>query len=363
MTAVSPAPAEATAHTSRWPMTPELAALPKVEMHIHLDGTLEPAMKLALARRNGVTIAQSSEEEIRDSFVFHDLPTFLAVHYSNMDVLWTSLDYEELCYAYLSTAASQGVRHAEMFFDPQLHTSRGVPFDDIVRGYRRAIVRARSDFGVTAELIMCFLRDYGADHAMTTLMSALRYRDWIIGVGLDSDELRHPPAEYAAVFGRARREGFQITMHCDVDQVDSTEHIRQAIEDLGTQRIDHGLNVMESDALVELARTRRIGFTVCPLPYSTHPTRGLPELEVIRGMLDAGLLVSVGSDDPPYFGGYLGDNLQFMAEVGGFTLQELWLTQVHAVDIAWVSARRRQELLEELAGYARDHALDPSAAE
>ncbi|NDZ92824.1 adenosine deaminase [Streptomyces sp. SID6673] len=336
--------------------------MPKVEMHLHLDGTLEPAMKLALARRNNIAIPQSSVEEIRESFTFYNLQTFLAVHYSNMDVLWTTQDYEDLCYQYLSTVAAQNVRHVEMFFDPQLHTSRGVPFSDIISGYRRAILRARNTFGMTAELIMCFLRDHTAEHAMTTLMSALPYKDWIIGVGLDSDEHHHPPTEFAAVFDRARREGFQITMHCDVDQVDSIDHIRAALEDLETERIDHGLNILEDQRLVTLARERRIGFTVCPLAYSTHPGHGESEIARIRDMLTAGLLVSIGADDPPYFGGYLGDNLQYLHDVGGFSLEQVWTTQRNAVLSAWITDRRRDELLSELDAYARSQGIDVGVA-
>jgi adenosine deaminase len=335
-----------------------VAGMPKAEMHIHLDGTLEPAMKLALARRNHVEIAQSTEQEIRDSFRFHDLPTFLAVHYSNMDVLWTSQDYEELAYAYLSTSAAQNVRHAEMFFDPQLHTSRGVPFPDIVNGYRRAIVRARADFGMSAELIMCFLRDYTAEYAMATLMSALPYKDWIIGVGLDSDEHDHPPVEFSAVFARARQEGFLVTMHCDVDQKGTVDHLRQAIVELGADRIDHGLNVLDDPELVAIARERGLGFTVCPLAYGTHVVGIVPELARIRRMLDAGLKVSIGSDDPPYFGGYLNDNLQACVDFGGFTPAEVVATQRHAFETAWASERRRAELLEELAEFARGHGVD-----
>ncbi|HEY9315535.1 adenosine deaminase [Williamsia sp.] len=331
--------------------------LPKCEMHLHLDGTLEPSMKLDLARRNNIEIPQSTTAQIRESFRFHDLPTFLAVHYSNMNVLWTSRDYEDLAYSYLQISAQQNVRHTEMFFDPQLHTSRGVPFPDIVNGYRRAIVRARIDFGMSAELIMCFLRDYTAEYAMATLMEALPYKDWIIGVGLDSDELDHPPAEFSEVFARARSEGFLVTMHCDVDQVDSAEHIRQAIADLHSNRIDHGLNVLDDPDLVIAAREKGLGFTVCPLGYGTHPCGMAPELERIHAMLEAGLKVSVGSDDPPYFGGYLAENLQACIDVGGFTEAELVTISRNAFETAWVSERRRVELLEELDDYARRHGL------
>lgn len=337
--------------TSRGEVSEFIVGLPKVELHLHLEGTLEPGLKVRLAERNGVTIAPSTEPEIRHLYTTHnDLPSFLAAFYSNMDVLFTSHDFEDLAFQYLSTAAANNVRHVEMFFDPQLHTSRGVRFSDVVAGYRRAVERAHRDHGLSAELIMCFLRDYGADYAMATLSQALEFKPWILGVGLDSDERDHPPAEFAKVFAKARDEGFLITSHCDVDQKDSPEHIRQAIHDIKVDRLDHGLNVLEAPELVEAARERQLGFTVCPLPYSTHKGGLEPELERIRGMLDAGLKVSVGSDDPPFFGGYLNDNLQLLLD-NGFTEDMIVTMQRNAIDTAWVSASRRSALHDELDEY------------
>lgn len=337
--------------TSRGGVSDFVAAMPKVELHLHLEGTLEPGLKVTLAERNGVTISPRTEAEIRHLYTTHnDLPSFLAAFYSNMEVLFTAEDFEDLAFQYLSTTAANNVRHVEMFFDPQLHTSRGVRFSDVVSGYRRAIDRARRDYGMSAELIMCFLRDYGADYATATLSQALDYKQWILGVGLDSDERNHPPAEFAEVFARARQEGFLITTHCDVDQQNSPEHIRQAIFDIGVDRIDHGLNVLEVPELVEAARERQLGFTVCPLPYSTHKGGLEPELTRIRAMLDAGLKVSAGSDDPPFFGGYLNDNLQLCLD-NGFTEDMIVTMQRNAIDTAWLSAARRASLHEELDAY------------
>lgn len=337
--------------TSRGEVSEFVQGLPKVELHLHLDGTMEPGMKVALAQRNGIEISPESEPEIRAQFsAHHDLPTFLAVHYSNMDVLVTARDFEDLAFHYLRVAARNLIRHAEMFFDPQLHTRRGVRFADMVTGYRRAILRAHREFGITAELIMCFLRDYGADYAMATLMEALDFRHWIIGVGLDSDERGHPPLEFAQVFARAKAEGFAVTVHCDVDQENSTEHIRQAIEEIGADRIDHGLNILQAPELVAKARATGLGFTVCPLPYGTHVAGIEAELPRIAAMVDAGLAVSIGSDDPPYFGGYLNDNLQACLD-HGFSEETLVAMQRHAIGTAWISQSRRRQLLDELDAY------------
>lgn len=341
--------------TRRGPISAFVADLPKVELHLHLDGTMEPGLKIALAARNAIVLSPDTEAEIRRSFTAHnDLPSFLAVHYSNMEVLRTARDFEDLAFHYFSVAASDNVRHAEVFFDPQLHTARGIAFDTMMDGYGRAIERAHRTFGLTIELIMCFLRDAGAEAAMSTLAEALPYADRIIGVGLDSDERGHPPAEYAEVFARARSEGFRITAHCDVDQTDSAEHIRQAIFDIGVDRIDHGLNVLERDDLVEAALTRGLGFTVCPLPYGTHVVGIEPEIARIAEMLRRGLLVSVGSDDPPYFGGYLNDNLQACLD-HGFSHREVLTMQRNAVLTSWLPESRKRELLAEIESYADAH--------
>ena len=222
------------------PLADFIAGLPKCELHVHLEGTLSPELKLTLADRNGIQLGQTTVEEVEATYRFDSLSSFLAVYYPAMNVLQTDDDFFDLAYAYLTKAASQGVRHAEMFFDPQAHTSRGVPFPTVIRGYRRAIITAQRELGISAELILCFLRDLSAEFAMATLMEALPYKDSIIGVGLDSDERGNPPSKFAAVFARARSEGFMLTMHCDIDQIDSIEHIRQAIEEIGVDRIDHG---------------------------------------------------------------------------------------------------------------------------
>ena len=195
-----------------------IEGMPKCELHVHIEGTLEPEMKFQLAQRNGIKLPYESEAALKAAYDFDDLPSFLAVYYEGMSVLLTEQDFYDVTLAYLRKAQSQNVRYAEMFFDPQAHTARGVAFDTVIRGLRRAQMEAQRSLGVNSQLIMCFLRDWSAEFAMTTLLQSLAYREWIVGVGLDSDEKNNPPVKFAKVFQRARQEGYLLTMHCDVDQ-------------------------------------------------------------------------------------------------------------------------------------------------
>ncbi|MEY2468191.1 MAG: adenine deaminase [Actinomycetota bacterium] len=327
-----------------------IAGLPKCELHLHLEGTLEPELKLTLAKRNGIPLAQSTVAEVEATYDFDSLASFLAVYYPAMQVLVTAEDFRDLAYAYLKKASSQGVRHVEMFFDPQAHTGRGVPFATVISGYRQAIVAARAEFGISAELIMCFLRDLSAEFAMATLMEALPYKDWIIGVGLDSDERDNPPSKFADVFARARREGFQLTMHCDIDQVGSVENIRQALEDIGVDRIDHGTNVVESPPLVEQLKQRGIGLTCCPISNS-FVTSDMKATEIVS-LLHDGVRVTVNSDDPAYFRGYVGENFTALAAEARLTAADVTRLARNAFEIAWLPERAREGFLAELDAYA-----------
>ncbi len=327
-----------------------IAGLPKCELHLHLEGTLEPELKLALARRNGIALEQSTVDEVEATYDFDSLASFLAVYYPAMGVLVTAEDFRDLAYAYLKRAAAQSVRHVEMFFDPQAHTGRGVPFATVVSGYRQAIVAARAEFGISAELIMCFLRDLSAEFAMATLMESLPYKDWIIGVGLDSDERDNPPSKFAEVFARARREGYQLTMHCDIDQVGSIENIRQALEDIGVDRIDHGTNIVESPPLVEQLKRRGIGLTCCPISNS-FVTSDMKANEIVSLLRDD-VRVTVNSDDPAYFRGYVGENFVALAAEAGLTAADVTRLARNAFEIAWLPERAREAFLAELDAYA-----------
>ncbi|MEU6833127.1 adenosine deaminase [Nocardia beijingensis] len=334
-------------------MASDLAAfvrgLPKAELHLHLEGTLEPELKFRLARRNGIELPEKSVDEVKQTYRFHDLTSFLQVYYPAMRVLQRPEDFHDLAFDYLRRAHGQGVRHAELFFDPQAHTGRGVPFPTVISGYRSAIARARRELGISAELILCFLRDHSAEYAMATLLEALPYKSWILGVGLDSDERGNPPSRFAAVFERARAEGFLLTAHCDIDQPDSIEHIRQALEDIAVDRIDHGTNIVEDDRLVELAASRGIALTCCPVSNSFVTAR--MKAEEIVGLLNRGLTVTVNSDDPAYFGAYVAGNYLALAEEGGLGVDQLAELARNSFRASWITPARQDAYLREIDDY------------
>ena len=330
-----------------------VTGLPKAELHLHLEGTLEPDLKLALARRNGVELAQSTVEEVQASYVFDSLASFLAVYYPAMDVLVTEQDFYDLATAYLRRAAADGVTHVEMFFDPQAHTSRGVPFADVVNGYHRAAVDGAA-LGVDAHLILCFLRDFSAESAAETLEASVPFADKILGVGLDSDERENPPSKFGAVFARARELGYRLTMHCDIDQVGSIENIRQVLEDIGVDRIDHGTNVVEDPALVEVVRERGLGLTCCPVSNS-FVTDDMKATEIAQ-LLRAGVKVTVNSDDPAYFGGYVAENYVALVEKAGLTSEEVVTLAKNSFEASWVSDADRARFLAEVDAYVEGYA-------
>jgi adenosine deaminase len=333
------------------PATPTrefVTGLPKAELHVHLEGTLEPALKLQLAERNGIDIGQSTVEEVEATYEFDSLTSFLAVYYPAMQVLREEQDFYDLAHAYLVRAAADGVRHVEMFFDPQAHTSRGVPFEAVVTGYHRAAVDG-SQLGVDADLIMCFVRDHSAESAEETLEASLPFRDRIIGVGLDSDERGNPPEKFASVFARAREAGFRLTMHCDIDQVGSIDNIRTVLQDIRTDRIDHGTNIVEDQSLVDELRARGIGLTCCPIS-NRFVTNDMKARE-IADLLRSGVRVTVNSDDPAYFGGYVAENYLALAEEAGLTSAEVVTLAENSFVISWLDDGRRQGYLDEVARF------------
>jgi adenine deaminase len=329
--------------------------LPKAELHLHLEGTLEPELKFALAARNGIDFPEKTVDEVRATYTFTDLTSFLAVYYPAMRVLQSADDFHDLAWAYLQKAKEQGVVHAEMFFDPQAHTSRGVPFENVITGYRRAAVRAQDELGISAELILCFLRDFSAEYAMATLMEALPYKAWILGVGLDSDERDNPPAKFREVFARAKAEGFFLTMHCDIDQVGSIDNIRSVLDDIGVDRIDHGTNIVEDPALVALAKERGLGFTCCPVSNS-FVTEQMKADEIV-GLLREGVRVTLNSDDPAYFGAYVADNYVALAEHAGLTPSDLVQLAVNSFEASWLTPARRAAYIAAVEDYAVAHGV------
>ena len=321
-------------------------SMPKAELHVHLEGTLEPDLSFALAQKNGIALPYESPEALLRAYDFHDLSSFLAVYYKGMSVLQDEADFFELTWRYLLKAREQNIVYAEMFFDPQAHTSRGVPFDTVIRGIRRAQDKAAADLGVETQLILCFLRDMSAESAMETLLQALPYKHWLVGVGLDSDEKDNPPLKFADVFARARIEGLKLTMHCDVNQKNTLVHIGQVLHDIRVDRIDHGVNSLEDPALCAVIKERGLGLTVCPVS-NRFCTQDLTAGH-IRRMLELGMRATVNSDDPAYFRAYMNENLRALHEEGGLSKDELVQLVRNGFEVAWLDDARRSAYLERL---------------
>ncbi len=322
--------------------------LPKAELHLHLEGTLEPDLKLKLARRNGVDIGQSTVEDVRATYRFDSLASFLAVYYPAMEVLQTEDDFHDLAAAYFRRAARDGVRRAEVFFDPQAHTARGIPLETVILGYSRA-AREASRIGVHADLILCFLRDMSAESAVETLAGALPYKEHFVGVGLDSDERDNPPEKFADVFALAHREGLHVTMHCDIDQIGSVDHIRTALTALGAERLDHGTNIVEDPALVDLVVENRTGLTCCPVSNS-FVTEDMKATEIVS-LLREGAAVTINSDDPAYFGAYVAENYLQLARVAGLSRDEVAQLARNSIEVSWIDEDERIALLADLDAY------------
>ena len=280
--------------------------LPKCELHIHIEGSLEPEMVFALARRNGIRLPYPSVEALRQAYQFSDLQDFLNIYYQSMSVLVTEQDFYDLAWAYLERAHADNVRHVEMFFDPQGHTSRGIAFATVIEGLHRAVVDAGEKLGVQASLIMCFLRHLDEADAQRTLDSALAFKDRIVGVGLDSSEKGNPPSKFKHVFARARDAGFFLTAHAGEEGPAS--YVWEALDVLGCARIDHGNHSIDDASLVGRLAREQVPLTMCPL--SNLRLRVVDDLahHPLRRLMDKGVLVTVNSDDPAYFGGYVNQN-------------------------------------------------------
>lgn len=287
-------------------LTTLIQQIPKAELHLHIEGTLEPELMMKLAQRNNIEIPYSNVDEIRSAYEFSDLQSFLDIYYAGAQVLVKEQDFYDLTWGYLERAATDNVRHVEIFFDPQTHTERGLSFDTIISGIYRALQDGESKLGITSELIMCFLRHLSADEAMATLVQALPYKSKICAVGLDSSEVGHPPSKFVDVFDQAREEGFLTVAHAGEEG--PPEYIWEALDLLRVQRIDHGVRSLEDTALVERLVKEQVPLTVCPL--SNIKLRVFDKLadHNLKKLLDAGLCVTINSDDPAYFGGYIGEN-------------------------------------------------------
>jgi adenosine deaminase len=286
-----------------------LCAMPKAELHIHIEGSLEPELIFELARKNGVALAYPSVEALRAAYAFTDLQSFLDIYYAGASVLLHESDFEAMAMAYFRRVAADNVVRAELFFDPQTHTARGVPIGAVVRGLATACTRAGRELGVSSDLILCFLRHLSEDEALQTLRDALPYREHFIGVGLDSSERGHPPEKFARVFAEAARLGLHRVAHAGEEGPPA--YIESALDVLGVERIDHGVRCLEDPALVRRLAAARVPLTVCPLSNVKLCVYGAMESHRLPELLAAGICATVNSDDPAYFGGYL--NANFLA--------------------------------------------------
>jgi adenosine deaminase len=328
-----------------------LREMPKVELHVHVEGTLEPELMFELAARNGVRLPYASVEEVRRAYQFTDLQSFLDLYYAGAGVLVSEQDFHDLAWAYLTRVAGQTVRHVELFFDPQAHTDRGVPFETVVTGLRRALAEGERRLGISSKLILCFLRHLSADAAMATLEQALPFRSWITGVGLDSSEIGYPPEKFARVFQRARAEGFRAVAHAGEEG--PPEYIWQALDLLGVERIDHGIRCLEDPRLVARLVAERVPLTVCPLSNVRLRVFSTLAEHSLKRLLDAGLCVTVNSDDPAYFGGYVLENYHAVQTVLGLTRDDVLRLARNAIEASFLDGPARQALVTGLDAHAR----------
>ncbi len=288
------------------PLAALLRAMPKAELHIHIEGSLEPELIFALAQRNGLALPYASVETLRAAYAFTDLQSFLDIYYAGASVLLTEEDFHDMAWAYFQRAAADQVVHAELFFDPQTHTERGVPMATVIQGLARAGARAQAELGISSQLILCFLRHLSEDAAFATLDAALPFREHFVGVGLDSSERGHPPDKFARVFARARSLGLKAVAHAGEEG--PAAYIESALDLLQVQRVDHGVRCTDSPALVARLARMRMPLTVCPLSnVKLCVFRDLSQHN-LKALLDAGLCATVNSDDPAYFGGTINDN-------------------------------------------------------
>ncbi|MET9711206.1 adenosine deaminase [Nocardiopsis alba] len=320
--------------------------IPKAELHLHIEGTLEPELAFQLAHRNNITLPYPDVRTLRDAYSFTDLQSFLDLYYRLMDVLRTEADFHDLATAYLTRAAAQGVRHAEIFFDPQAHTQRGIPLETVINGLTSALDTSLQDHGISTHLILCFLRDQSAQEAMDTLDAARPHLHHITAVGLDSAEVGNPPEKFTEVFQAAADLGLHRVAHAGEEG--PATYIWNALNHLGAERIDHGIRCMDDPELITHLATNQTPLTVCP--FSNVRLRAVPTLDQhpLPAMMDAGLLVTVNSDDPAYFGGYVHDNYLGLQQHLGLTDEQLRTLARNSFTASFLTPERRDALIAQV---------------
>lgn len=330
-----------------------IKALPKAELHLHIEGSLEPEQMFDMAKRNDVTLPYSSVDEIRAAYAFNNLQEFLDLYYAGMSVLQTQQDFHDLTYAYVKRVAQDNCRHVEIFFDPQGHTERGVAFDTVIEGILSGLTAGETEFGVSSHLILSFLRHLSEEDAFATLAQAEPYLDRILGVGLDSSEMGHPPSKFARVFAKAAEKGLKLFAHAGEEG--PPEYVYEALDVLNVDRIDHGNRSLEDESLVKKLVDKNMVLTVCPLSnlklcvvddLKNHP---------LKTMLNLGLRATVNSDDPSYFGGYLNDNYIRTSDALALSKTDIVTLVKNGIEGAYLSDTRKAELLSDVADVVKAH--------
>jgi adenosine deaminase len=327
--------------------------LPKIELHVHIEGTLEPEMMFDLASRNKVQLPYKTAQEIHNAYQFTNLQSFLDIYYQGAQVLKTEQDFYDLMMAYLKKANEQNVQHAEIFFDPQTHTHRGIPFEVFMHGFVRAKEDAQQQWGITSALIMCFLRHLSPEDALKTLDQARPFKEMILGVGLDSSEIGNPPSLFNEVFLHAKKEGYLLVAHAGEEGPPA--YVWEAINLLGVKRIDHGVRSLEDPTLIDYLIQSKIPLTVCPLSNIKLCVFNEMTNHNIKQLLDLGVRVTINSDDPAYFGGYMNEN--FLATQAGLNLtkEDLYQISTNAIQASFLDQTRKNQLLVELDEYLKTH--------
>jgi adenosine deaminase len=321
-------------------------AMPKAELHMHIEGSLEPELIFQLAKRNNVNLAWESVDRLRQAYAFTDLQSFLDIYYAGASVLLTEQDFYDMTRSYLLRAKADNVRHAEIFFDPQTHTERGVAFETVFNGITGAMNDAQKEWGMSGGLIMCFLRHLPEEDAFSTLEQALPYRDGLLGVGLDSSERGHPPEKFARVFARCRELGLHVVAHAGEEG--PPEYIRSALDVLKAERIDHGVRCVEDEALMARLVREKVPLTVCPLSNVKLCVFDRLQNHNLLQLLDAGIVAMVNSDDPAYFGGYVNDNFDALIEALPVQAHHLKQLARNSFSAAFLNSAQKQTYLQEV---------------
>ena len=323
-----------------------IRALPKAELHVHIEGTFEPELMFAIAQRNQIEIPYKSVEEVKQAYNFHNLQSFLDIYYAGAKVLIVEQDFYDLAWAYFEKCAEDHVVHTEMFFDPQTHTDRGIEFATVLNGLKRACDDAKTKLGISSHLIMCFLRHLSEEAAFATLAQALPYKDHIIGVGLDSSEVGHPPEKFARVFAQAREAGFLIVAHAGEEG--PADYVWQALDLLKVNRIDHGVRSEEDPELMQRLIQEKMPLTVCPLSNLKLCVVDDMREHNIRRLLQKGVKVTVNSDDPSYFGGYMNDNFVAITQALDLSRDELKQLAINSFEASFIDDVEKQSWIAKI---------------